>query len=86
MHDHYCYATVVVSCTLVLQRREAPSLFAVFASPFTTLYKVLFVSAGEIQADDFINSSFHYVIASYALFIVFVVAMPVLFNNFLVNQ
>ena len=44
-----------------------------------------FLSSGEIETDRFISSLFNYAVASYALLIIFVVAMPVLFNNFLVG-
>ena len=60
---------------------------AVFTTPFTTLYHVVFQTAGEIDANGILyNSTLHYRISTYALFLIFVIAVPILFNNFLVKK
>lgn len=79
-------STIYNSHAYTLQEGGSSSPLAVFASPFTALYRVVFQTSGEIEADNILyNSPLHYQVSSYALFLVFVVAVPILFNNFLVS-
>lgn len=69
-----------------MQGGEAQSILPAFTTPFTTLYRVIFLSAGEIGSENFTSTTFLYEEASIVLFLLFIIAIPVLFNNFLVSH
>ena len=56
-----------------------------FSTPVRSLWKVVLQTAGDIDAGTiFGDSDILYPVVGYALFIIFIIAMPILFNNFLV--
>ena len=67
-----------------------PLLF--YASPFNALWDVILQTASgpdpSLDADhtEFFDATLSHRIITYTLFITFIVAMPILFNNFLVSD
>ena len=56
-----------------------------FASPIRSLWKVILQTSGDIDGGSiFKEPNSYYPVVGYALFIIFIIAMPILFNNFLV--
>ena len=79
------YLLTVVTSLDYVQERESSNALAVFATPFTTLYNIVFQTAGEVNGNNIIHSSLHYEAATYVLLFIFVIAVPILFNNFLAS-
>lgn len=56
-----------------------------FVTPARSLWKVVLQTSGDIDAGTiFSKPNIVYPAVGYALFIIFIIAMPILFNNFLV--
>lgn len=56
-----------------------------FSTPVRSLWKVFLQTSGDIDAGTiFDDPGILYPVVGYALFIIFIIAMPILFNNFLV--
>ena len=57
-----------------------------FATAYIAPVKVLVQTAGELDFETIFNHSpLLYPVLSYILFVLFIIAMPILFNNFLVR-
>ena len=57
-----------------------------FATAYIVPVKVLVQTAGELDFETIFNHSpLLYPVLSYILFVLFIIAMPILFNNFLVR-
>lgn len=57
-----------------------------FATPAISLWKVVLQTSGDIDAGTLFGETLLYPVVGYALFIIFIIAMPILFNNFLVRS
>lgn len=79
------YIQIHSGTILLLQDDSAPHIIVLFTSPIAALWNVIVQTAGGIDAGIISGSSLLYPVLSYTLFIVFVIAMPILFNNFLVS-
>ena len=55
-----------------------------FLTPFHSMWSLIIQTADGPDAE-FFNENLAHRVVTYALFIVFIVAVPVLFNNFLVS-
>ena len=56
-----------------------------FVTPIRSIWKVFLQTAGDIDAGTiFSDPNILYPVVGYSLFILFIIAMPILFNNFLV--
>lgn len=70
-----------------LQGEDAPGFLVIFASPIIAVWSVILQTVDGLEARTiFDESQLMYPVLSYALFIIFIIAMPLLFNNFLVNN
>ena len=57
-----------------------------FANPWNSLLKVFLQTTGEVDGNTILTeSTLVYPFTSFFLFIIFIIAVPVLFNNFLVS-
>lgn len=55
-------------------------------NPLRSLLKVFLQTTGEVDGTVIlVDSSFVYPVITFALFIIFIIAVPILFNNFLVS-
>lgn len=57
-----------------------------FATPIVAIWKIVVQTTGELDTVSvFVDSPLLYPILTYSLFVLFIIAMPLLFNNFLVS-
>ena len=71
---------------LTLQGEDPPGFLATFGSPIIALWSVILLSVDDLEARTTLDESqLLYPFLSYTLFIIFIIAMPLLFNNFLVK-
>lgn len=56
-----------------------------FPTPFHAMWNVILQTAGGPDANELFAPTLSHRIMTYVLFITFIVAMPILFNNFLVG-
>ena len=76
------------SCSYyVIQVGSSSSALSPFATPLTSILKVFLQTAGELDSQVILfDTPLLHPITSYALIIVFIIAVPILFNNFLVRN
>ena len=81
-----CYSSIKKKIILLSQGVDSEStLIFLFETPFHATWSVILQTAGGPDADNLFAPTLAHRIMTYVLFITFLVAMPVLFNNFLVG-
>lgn len=68
-----------------MQRANSESVQTIFPTPFHAMWDVILQTAGGPDANQLFAPTLSHRIMTYVLFITFIVAMPILFNNFLVG-
>ena len=56
-----------------------------FANPARAIWNIILQTTGELDNTVKANTDFIYPVLTYTLLILFIIAMPLLFNNFLVR-
>ncbi len=75
---------LVVMMVINLQTGDSRTIRTLYPTPFHAMWSVVLQTADGPNADFFMASLSHRIL-TYALFITFIVAVPILFNNFLVS-
>lgn len=66
--------------------KNTSTIVLTFANPVIAIWSVILQTFGDVDAGPlFDDSDDGYKVLSYSLFTTFIIAMPVLFNNFLVR-
>ena len=95
VHNHtVCHGINYTSCScskIIIsffsqEENNSSTVITSFATAYIAPVKVLVQTAGELDFETIFNHSpLLYPVLSYILFVLFIIAMPVLFNNFLVS-